>query len=105
MKHEENKTYELIPLEDHEQDWGIRILEGTYNETVIKYGAITFNEDDENIPDDQASMSFEFTVMSSPDEDLTSEDPDLQQFCGKLLEAIIIRAIEKEELEAVEREK
>jgi len=102
MNHEENKTFELIPLEEHEQAWGVRILEGVYNETVLKFGEISFNEEDGN--EDEASMSFSYQIISSPDADLTTEDPDLQQFSGKLLEDIIAIAIEKQELETIERE-
>jgi hypothetical protein len=102
MNHEENKTFELIPLEEHEQAWGVRILEGVYNETVLKFGEISFNEEDGN--EDEASMSFSFEIISSPDTELTTEDEDLQQFSGKLLEDIIALAIEREELEAIERE-
>ena len=100
MNHEENKTFELIPLEEHEQAWGVRILDGIYNETVLKFGEISFNEGDA----DEATMTFSFEIISSPDTELTTEDEDFQQFSGKLLEDIITQAIEREELEAIERE-
>ena len=68
----EGVHFELIPSHEHEQAWNIRILVGQFVETVIQYGAIRFNE----IP---GNMSFNFFVVSSPDENLTSEDLDLQK--------------------------
>lgn len=89
MKHEENVTYEFIPDED--DNWHIRILEGMYNETVIAYGAIGFNVETED------TMTFNFNVVSSPDPDLTSEDEDLQEVAGDILQEIIRSSIEKDD--------
>lgn len=89
MKHEENVTYEFIPDED--DNWHIRILEGMYNETVIAYGAIGFNVETED------TMTFNFSVVSSPDPDLTSEDEDLQEAAGDILQEIIRSSIEKDD--------
>ena len=100
MKHKENETYELIPSPEHEQAWNVRILEGLYNETIIQYGAISFNEHN----GEEETLSFNFEVIESPDEDLSESDEDLQEFAGKLLEYIIVQAIEANELEMKERE-
>ena len=100
MLHEENKTYELIPSPEHEQAWNVRILEGMYNETIIQYGAISFNEHD----GEEETLSFNFEVIESPDNDLNETDEDLQEFAGKLLEHIIVKAIEAQEIEMQERE-
>ena len=89
MKHEENVTYEFIPDED--DNWHIRILEGMYNETVIAYGVIGFNVEAED------TMTFDFSVVSSPDPDLTSEDEDLQEAAGDILQEIIRSSIEKDD--------
>lgn len=98
MKHKENETYELIPNPDHDQAWGVRILEGLYNETILQFGAISFNEDGSD------SLSFNFDIVSTPDDSLTTEDTNLQEFAGLLLEHIITMAIEDDELEMKERE-
>lgn len=98
MQHEENLTYELIPNPVHEQAWGVRILEGMYNETTLQYGAISFNEDGSD------TLSFNFDIVESPDLELSTEDEELQIFAGKLLEHIITKAIEADELEMQERE-
>ena len=90
MKHEENVTYELIPDENHEDAWNVRILEGIYNETVINFGAISFNEREQGV------MTFNFHIIESPDPDLTVDDEDLQEFAGDVLQEIISDAIKKD---------
>lgn len=104
MKHNENETYEMVPMPGHEQAWAIRILEGVYNETVVTFGEISFNEDTAGLEDDEAMLSFNFNIVESPDTDLSEQDVDFQQFCGKMLEHIIVQAIENQELEMKERE-
>ena len=90
MKHEENVTYELIPDENREDVWNVRILEGIYNETVINFGAISFNEHEQGV------MTFNFHIIESPDPDLTVDDEDLQEFAGDVLQEIISDAIKKD---------
>lgn len=86
-KKSEGINYELIPSEEHEQAWNVRILEGDHPETIIKFGAIAFNK----VKD---CMTFNFTVISSPDPDLTSESESLQIEAGEILEDIIAQGIE-----------
>jgi len=88
MKHEENVTYQLVPGDQGDQHWLVRFLEGPFPETVIQYGAISFNEAAENM------MSFNFFIESSPDPDLTVDNVELQEFAGDILQQIIKRAIE-----------
>ena len=90
MKHSENKTYSLIPGDDGDQHWKIRFLEGPYSETVIQYGAISIDGKDDVI------MTFNFLIESSPDEDLTVDDIDLQLWAGDVLQEIIRDAIEND---------
>ena len=79
----ELKDYELIPDPEDMDLWNVRILSGDYSETVLKFGAISINETGKGI------MTFNFYVISSPDHSLSVDDTDLQEFAGKLLEAII----------------
>lgn len=99
-QHKENETYELVPSPEDEQAWNVRILDGMYNETVVKYGSISFNEHN----GEEETLSFNFQIVESPDGDLDESDEDLQEFAGKLLEHIIVQAIEAEEIEMQERE-
>jgi hypothetical protein len=87
MKHKENQTYQLVPGEEGDQHWLVRFLEGPYAETVIQYGSISVNDEEEG------TMSFNFFVESSPDSELTSDDVDLQLWAGDILQEIIREAI------------
>ena len=77
----ELKDYELVPSDEDEQAWNVRLLTGTFVETVLRFGAISLNE--------EGIMSFNFYVISSPDPDLTTESIELQEYAGDLLQAII----------------
>ena len=77
----ESKDYELIPLEDDVDAWGVRILTGEFSETVIKYGNVGF----EGTGDDMV-MKFNFDIISSPDEDLEVEaNTELQELARDIL--------------------
>jgi hypothetical protein len=83
----ENDDYELIPLEENPDAWGVRIKSGDFVETVVCFGAIGFNKVKDN-------LTFSFEVVSSPDSELTPENVQLQEHCTKILEAIIVSGIE-----------
>jgi len=87
-KLEENVHYQLIPAEDTDnpQAWDIRILEGDYIETVIRFGNVALNEE-------KGCLTFNFKLISSPDDELTEENLFLQQFAGMILENIMEKAI------------
>jgi len=79
---EEGTHYEIIPDRKDEQSWNVRMLAGPFTETVLKYGVIKFNEVPKN-------MSFNFTIVYSPDTELTVEDLRLQDSAGAVLEKIM----------------
>ena len=83
---EEKVDYEIIPSHEDEQAWNVRILKGTFTETVIRYGIIKFNEIPKN-------MTFNFDLIYSPDSELTTENVDLQDFAGAMLEKIMANGI------------
>jgi hypothetical protein len=84
----ELKDYELIPSEEDGQAWNVRLLTGPFTETVFRFGSISFNEIEEGM------MSFNFHIVYSPDENLTTEVVELQEYAGDLLQAIIRDGIE-----------
>lgn len=99
MKHKENETYKFEPADDdHEQAWNIRILEGMFNETVIQYGAISANEV-------EGHLTFNFHVVSSPDGNLSSENAELQEEAGDILQNIIRTSIENNDGTVLMQEK
>ena len=84
----ELKDYELIPAEEDEHAWAVRVLSGDYVETVLRFGTISMNRVEEGV------LTFDFTVISSPDPNLSTEDESLQEYAGDLLQAIIRDGIE-----------
>lgn len=85
---EENVQYELIPGDnDH---WHIRIKEGEFIESVISFGKVSMEED-------SPILSFDLTLESSPDEELVSDNIDLQKYAGKILESIIVNNLNERE--------
>ena len=85
---EENTDYEIIPSHEDDQAWNVRILKGPFTETVIRYGVIKFNEIPKN-------MTFNFDLIYSPDSELTTENVDLQDFAGAMLEKIMANGIKE----------
>lgn len=83
----EGVHYELIPSDEHEQAWNVRILEGDFVETVLQYGAISFNKVREG------EMNFNFSIVSTPDQDLEVSNLDLQEEAGDILQSVIAQAI------------
>ena len=84
----ELKDYELIPAEEDEQAWAVRVLSGDYVESVLRFGTISMNRVEEGV------LTFDFAVISSPDPNLSTEDESLQEYAGDLLQAIIRDGIE-----------
>jgi hypothetical protein len=84
----ENVHYEMIPASDtdNEQAWDLRILEGDFTESVIRFGNVGFNEEKD-------CLTFNFKLINSPDNDLTEENLFLQQFAGAILEDILEKAV------------
>ena len=90
--------YELIPSDEHEQAWNVRILEGDFVETVLQYGAISFNKVREG------EMNFNFSIVSTPDQDLEVSNLDLQEEAGDILQSVIAQAISDGSLMTKEEE-
>lgn len=93
----ENVDYELIPSDQDNDGWGIRILKGEFVETVFSFGALQVDG-----TDDDPMMNFDFGIISTPDVDLTAESIDLQLVVGDILLAILESAIENKEVDVRE---
>lgn len=84
-KYSEGVHYELIPgSDDDSQSWNVRILEGYYVETVIEYGKIKINHENE-------SLSFDFKIISSPIEEIKSH-PEFINYVGSILSDVLFQA-------------
>lgn len=89
----ENTDFQLIPVDGvmNDQAWDVRILTGDFTETVIRFGNVA-------VDGKADQMTFNFTVIESPDPDLTSDDEDLQIRAGDILLAIIEDSIQNKSL-------
>ena len=83
----ENEDFVFVPIEEDPDAWGVRFTNGAFIETVIVYGAIGFNEVEDN-------LSFNFSIKSSPDSELTTENTELQTHAADVLTAIIVDGVE-----------
>jgi hypothetical protein len=86
----EDIHFQIIPSEEG-HGWDIRILE-EFPETVIRFGAIEFvgTEGDD---DEDGQISFNFEIVSTPDDDLSKEDLTFQDFVGRILHTVIEMSI------------
>jgi hypothetical protein len=82
----EDTHYALIPMDNGEDSWHVRILQGEFSEVVIAYGAVSMDEQSD-------MLNFNFDVISTPLPDITSEDVDLQLEAGDILSAILHDAV------------
>lgn len=83
----ENIHYQLIPQQDNESEgWDVRLLEGPHPETVIRYGTVSIDGKDDQ-------MRWNMEIVSSPDENLTTESLTLQEYCGNILLDILETSI------------
>lgn len=80
----EGKDYELVPV-DHEDGWEVRLLEGPHPETVIRFANIQMDGRGR----DDVELKYNFYVMSSPNDELTNENVELQEYVGDILYTII----------------
>ena len=86
----DDKHYQIIPDKVDEQAWNVRILSGTFTETVLKFGVVKFNGKGKD-----KYMSFNFDIVYTPDTELTKDNVKLQEFAGVMLEQIMARGIEE----------
>ena len=95
----EGVDYDLVPCDEVENDqaWDIRVLRGEFVETVLRYGNISFNEEND-------CLNFNFLVISSPNTFATTENETLQIFAGDILQSVLENAISNDALLTKERD-
>lgn len=74
----EGLDYEFVPADGDDQAWQVRLLTGPFPETVIQYGNLRVDGKEE-------SIHFDFSIVESPDKDLTIDDKQLQDALGSVL--------------------
>lgn len=86
----ENEDYELIPADiENEQAWDVRILTGEFVETIIRFGNVEINGK-------KNEMKFNFIIIFTPDDELSTENINLQKYVGEILGNIIDNNIQNE---------
>ena len=95
----EGVDYELTPCDQVENDqaWDIRVLRGEFVESVLRFGNISFNEEND-------CLNFNFLVISSPNSSATEENETLQIFDGDILQSVLEDAIKKDALLTKEKD-
>ena len=83
---QENIDYELIPTEDDDH-WNIRIKQGDFIESVIRFGSLKMSEDD--------YLHFDYDLIYSPIEDLKEDSQELQEVVKEILVSILESAMGK----------
>jgi translation initiation factor IF-2 len=83
----EGQDYELIPAPD--EFWHIRILKGDFIESVVSFDKIHLDPTTDQ-------LKFSFDIIFTPDNDVTTENKDLQILMGSILYNLI-EDVEKEE--------
>lgn len=82
----ENIHYELIPSDNPEENWHVRILVGPYTETVIQFDTLKVSK---------KSLKYSFSVVNSPLFGLKPDEPELQKAASEILSGILYN-IEKD---------
>jgi len=82
----EKQDYELIPGEDG--NWNIRFLKGDYIESVMTFNVIKVVGEE---------LHFDYSLISSPDDNLKEDDQDFQVVVQKVLLSILESAIGNQE--------
>jgi hypothetical protein len=90
----EGVDYELTPSKDsdNDQSWDIRILEGDYVETVIRFGNI-------KLDGESGCLNFNFVIQSTPNNDLDENNVDFQNYVSDILESVLIEAAKHDSLQ------
>jgi len=83
----EGQDYALAPpsAADNDQAWDVRILEGDFAETVIRFGNIAFDGKND-------CLTFNFVIVSTPDDELTTESVELQNRAADILASVLEEA-------------
>jgi hypothetical protein len=95
----ENDDYVLVPVEEssNDQAWEVRILNGPFVETMLRFGNIAFDPDED-------CLKFNFNVSFTPSVGIDENDANLQQVAGAILEDVIAKGIETGSLDYKERD-
>jgi len=80
----EGIDYALVPSSEAEnqQAWDVRILEGDFAESVVRFGNIAFDGEND-------CLNFNFMLVSTPDTNLTEANTGLQDRVAEILSSVL----------------
>ena len=86
-KLQEGVDYQLVPAAEAENDqaWDVRILEGDFVESVIRFGNIAFDGEKD-------CLNFNFMLISSPNSNLNEDNEELQNRAADILASVLEEA-------------
>lgn len=86
----EKIQYEHTPDLEDPEIWNVRLLSGDFVETVIQFGTIAYDEEND-------VFTFGFKVVDSPDESATPNSEGLQKDASEVLYDIITTGVVNED--------
>ena len=75
--------YELIGAADVPDHWDIKIINGPFKDTVIRFGALSVDEKDED------QLNFNFEVIEPSVEEAVESNVEMQDTVGSILTSIL----------------
>ena len=93
----EGTDFQLILDETDEERWAVRLLTGKFPETVLRFGNIALNEEEDGV-------SFNFHVIQSPDPDAHIDNQELQMVAGEALSAVFDICVQEGAAKFTDRE-
>lgn len=76
----EDVNFQIVPVDD--THYHVRLLESPHPETVIRFDVV-------RVDGQNGTIKFNFTLISSPDTELTTENEELQDYSALILQAIL----------------
>lgn len=87
--------YEPWGLKSEDKElWGIRILEGKFENTVLSFNDVALKEEEDS------NLMLDYSVVQTPEnmmENYMSEDPEFKAIMGEILEDILRKAMDEYE--------
>lgn len=74
----EGVDYEFVPSSLDADAWLVRFLTGPFPETVIQFGKLQVDGAAE-------AINFDYSIIETPEEDLSVDNVELQEACGSVL--------------------
>ena len=94
----EGVDYEFVPSSLDADAWLVRMLTGPFPETVIQYGKLQVDGTAE-------AINFDYSIIETPEEDLTPDNEELQEAVGSVLFFILEDSLTNGTADIIEKEK